>query len=185
MYYAYGIFDNVNLEAQNGALTVSGEVTQPFKKTDIGNILERVKGVAALQNNLEVLPTSMFDDRLRLQLARAIYGNPFFTPYRNLALPPIHIIVKNGNVTLEGRGELNHGPYRGRDGGQSYRALLLRREQSSGSERLRDWLNFPPLPALRKFSAGNFFEGGEQAHEFEQTEIDFTSAFRICSLRRR
>ena len=37
-----------------------------------------------------------------LQLARAIYGNPLFTPYRNLALPPIHIIVKNGNVTLEG-----------------------------------------------------------------------------------
>jgi len=102
MYYAYGIFDNVNLEAHNGALTVSGQVTQPFKKSDIGNILERVPGVAALQNNLEVLPTSMFDDRLRLQLARAIYGNPLFTPYRNLALPPIHIIVKNGNVTLEG-----------------------------------------------------------------------------------
>jgi osmotically-inducible protein OsmY len=102
MYHAYGIFDNVNLEAHNGALTVSGQVTQPFKKSDIGNILERVPGVAALQNNLEVLPTSMFDDRLRLQLARAIYGSPLFTPYRNLALPPIHIIVKNGNVTLEG-----------------------------------------------------------------------------------
>jgi osmotically-inducible protein OsmY len=102
MYYAYGMFDNVNLEADHGALTVSGQVTQPFKKSDIGNILERVPGVAELQNNLEVLPTSMFDDRLRLQLARAIYGNPLFSPYRNLALPPIHIIVKNGNVTLEG-----------------------------------------------------------------------------------
>ena len=100
MYYAYGIFDNVNLEAHNGTLTVSGQVTQPFKKTDMGNILERVKGVAALQNNLEVLPLSTFDDRLRLQLARAIYGNPFFMHYANLALPPIHIIVKNGNVTL-------------------------------------------------------------------------------------
>ena len=56
MYYAYGIFDNVNLETHNGTLTVSGQVTQPFKKTDMGKILERVKGVAALQNNLEVLP---------------------------------------------------------------------------------------------------------------------------------
>ena len=56
MYYAYGIFDNVDLEVNNGTLTVSGQVTQPFKKTDIGRILERVKGVAALQNDLEVLP---------------------------------------------------------------------------------------------------------------------------------
>lgn len=102
MYYAYGIFDNVNLEIQNGTLTVSGQVTQPFKKTDMGKILERVKGVAALQNNLEVLPLSNFDDRLRLQVARTIYGDPYFIQYTNQALPPIHIIVKNGNVTLEG-----------------------------------------------------------------------------------
>ena len=102
MYFAYGIFDNVELAAHSGTLTVSGQVTQPFKKTDMGKILERVKGVAALQNNLEVLPLSNFDDRLRLQVARAIYGDPFFLNYANQALPPIHIIVKNGNVTLEG-----------------------------------------------------------------------------------
>ncbi|MGA2984753.1 MAG: BON domain-containing protein [Terriglobia bacterium] len=102
MYYAYGIFDNVELAAHNGTLAVSGQVTQPFKKTDMGNILERVKGVAALQNDLEVLPVSNFDDRLRQQVARAIYGDPFFIRYANQALPPIHIIVKNGNVTLEG-----------------------------------------------------------------------------------
>jgi hyperosmotically inducible periplasmic protein len=102
MYYAYGIFDNVNLEAQGGRLIVYGQVTQPFKKSDIGNILTRVKGVAGLANNLEVLPTSMFDDRLRLQVAQAIYGNPYFIHYADQAEPPIHIIVKNGNVTLEG-----------------------------------------------------------------------------------
>jgi hyperosmotically inducible periplasmic protein len=102
MYYAYGIFDNVELQAQGGTLTVSGQVTQPFKKTDMGRLLERVKGVAVLQNNLEVLPVSSFDDRLRLQVARAIYGDPFFIHYANQALPPIHIVVKNGNVTLYG-----------------------------------------------------------------------------------
>ncbi len=102
MYYAYGIFDNVDLEAHNGTLTVSGQVTQPFKKPDMGKILERVKGVAVLENNLEVLPASMFDDRLRLQVSRAIYGDPYFIHYADQALPPIHIIVKNGNVTLEG-----------------------------------------------------------------------------------
>jgi len=102
MYYAYGIFDNVDLSAHKGTLTVSGQVSQPFKKTDMGNILERVKGVAALENNLEVLPNSMFDDRLRLQVSRAIYRDPYFIHYADQALPPIHIIVKNGNVTLEG-----------------------------------------------------------------------------------
>jgi hyperosmotically inducible protein len=102
MYYAYGIFDNVNLEAQGDKLIVSGQVTQPFKKADMGSILTRVKGVATLVNNLEVLPTSNFDDRLRLAVARAIYGDPFFLHYADQPLPSIHIIVKNGNVTLEG-----------------------------------------------------------------------------------
>jgi osmotically-inducible protein OsmY len=102
MYYAYGVFDYVTPEVQNGTLVVNGYVTQPFKKVDLGRILERVKGVSAVQNNLEVLPNSQFDDRLRLQLARAIYGNANFTPYRNLAQPPIRIIVKNMHVTLEG-----------------------------------------------------------------------------------
>lgn len=102
MYFAYGIFDNVELAVHNGTLTVTGQVTQPFKRSDMGRILERVKGVAFLQNNLEVLPLSNFDDRLRLQVARAIYSDPNFVNYRNQARPPIHIIVKDGNVALEG-----------------------------------------------------------------------------------
>jgi hyperosmotically inducible protein len=102
MYYAYGIFDNIDLAAQGDKLIVSGQVTQPFKKSDIGNFLTRVRGVATVENDLEVLPVSLFDDRLRWAVARAIYGDPFFVHYANQALPPIHIIVKNGNVTLEG-----------------------------------------------------------------------------------
>ena len=102
MYYAYGIFDNINLAAQGYKLIVSGQVTQPFKKSDMGHFLARVRGVAEVENNLEVLPTSIFDDQLRLQLARAIYGDPFFVHYANRSLPPIHIVVKNGNVALEG-----------------------------------------------------------------------------------
>jgi len=101
-YYAYTIFDNVNLQLQDGRLAVSGQVTQPFKKSDIANFLAHIKGVAELDDNLEVLPTSQFDDRLRLAVARAIYRDPFFVRYGDQALPPIHIIVKNGSVTLEG-----------------------------------------------------------------------------------
>jgi hyperosmotically inducible protein len=102
MYYGYTIFDNVQLEAKGDNLIVSGQVTQPFKKSDLGNILSRVRGVANLENNLEVLPLSTFDDQLRFALARAIYGRSGFELYAVQANPPIHIIVKNGNVTLEG-----------------------------------------------------------------------------------
>jgi hyperosmotically inducible protein len=101
-YYAYTIFDNIDLQLQDGRLVVSGQVTQPFKKSDIGNFLAHIKGVAELDNNLEVLPNSQYDDRLRMVIARAIYRDPFFVHYAGQALPPIHIIVNNGNVTLEG-----------------------------------------------------------------------------------
>ncbi len=101
-YYAYTIFDNIELGMQGDTLIVNGQVTQPFKKGDLGNILAHIRGVAELQNNLEVLPVSNFDDAARVQIARAIYGDPYFVYYGNQALPPIHIIVKNGNVTLVG-----------------------------------------------------------------------------------
>jgi len=102
MYPRYTIFDNIELRADGNTLVVSGQVTQPFKKSDLGIILAHVRGVAGLENNLEVLPTSNFDDQIRVRVARAIYGDPLFLRYRNQALPPIHIIVKNGNVRLVG-----------------------------------------------------------------------------------
>jgi hyperosmotically inducible periplasmic protein len=64
--------------------------------------MEHIGGVAMLTNGLEVLPVSQFDDELRVEIARAVYDDPNFIYYRNQAIPPIHIIVDNGNVTLEG-----------------------------------------------------------------------------------
>ncbi len=101
-YYAYTIFDNIALDVQGGRLAVNGQVTQPYKKQDLGNILSHIKGVAEFDNNLEVLPVSQFDNSLRAAVARAIYNDPVFVQYGRQALPSIHIIVKNGNVTLEG-----------------------------------------------------------------------------------
>jgi len=101
-YYAYTIFDNITLEVEGDRLAVNGQVTQPYKKQDIANFLAHVKGVAELDNNLEVLPVSEYDDSLRMAIARAIYNDPYFIHYRDQALPPIHIVVKNGNVSLEG-----------------------------------------------------------------------------------
>jgi osmotically-inducible protein OsmY len=101
-YYAYTIFDGIQLEADGNSLVLKGQVTQPYKKSDLGNILAHIKGVTNFQNDLEVLPVSNFDDHLRLSIARAIYRDPYFIHYAVQAVPPIHIIVDNGNVTLEG-----------------------------------------------------------------------------------
>lgn len=101
-YPFFTIFDNVVLAAQGNHLTVSGQVTQPYKKQDIGGYLEHIKGVTEFTNNLTILPESPIDDGIRLAIARAIYNDPYFVNYANQAIPPIHIIVNNQNVTLEG-----------------------------------------------------------------------------------
>ena len=59
-------------------------------------------GVTAVVNNLKELPVSQFDDQLRVRIARAIYGSSHFRGYGSMVNPPIHIIVENGRVTLEG-----------------------------------------------------------------------------------
>jgi len=103
MYPFYDIFDWVQGEVKNGVVTLSGQVRLPQRKNDYGNLASRVRGVKMVQNELEVLPLSGFDDQIRLRLARAIYGTAAIgTRYGFQAQPPIHIIVKDGNVTLRG-----------------------------------------------------------------------------------
>lgn len=101
-YYAYTIFDHLTLQTDGNRLIIAGEVDQPFKKGDIGNFLAHIKGVSELTNNIQVLPTSNYDDELRIAIARSIYNDPYFVRYGDQANPPIHIVVKNGNVTLYG-----------------------------------------------------------------------------------
>ena len=102
MYPRYTIWDNVAVRVREGEVELTGQVSQPFKKADLGRLAQRVPGVRSVTNQLEVLPTSFFDDRLRLQIARAIYRDPVLSRYAIQAIPPIHIIVDNGRVTLEG-----------------------------------------------------------------------------------
>ncbi len=102
MYPRYTIWDNVKLNVREGNLELLGQVSQPFKKADLERLALRVPGVASVTNRLEVLPTSFYDDQLRVQVARAIYGHPALSRYAIQAVPPIHIIVNNGQVTLEG-----------------------------------------------------------------------------------
>jgi hyperosmotically inducible protein len=102
MYPQYTIWDSVNFRVENGKVELLGAVSQPFKKDDLGRIAKAVPGVTSVTNDLKVLPLSPMDDRLRLQVARAIYGSSALFNYAMQPLPPIHIIVENGHVTLEG-----------------------------------------------------------------------------------
>jgi len=102
MYPRYSIFDDIGFSVDEGRVELLGEVSQPFKKAELGQIAQRVPGVTSLSNELKVLPLSPMDNRLRLQVARAIYRDPVLSRYGMQPVPPIHIIVENGHVTLEG-----------------------------------------------------------------------------------
>jgi hyperosmotically inducible periplasmic protein len=101
-YSWFTIFDNVETQVNDGVVVLHGKVTMPYKRSDLEKRVARVDGVKQVVNKIEVLPVSQFDDQLRRQLARAIYGNPAFRPFASMVNPPIHIIVDRGRVTLEG-----------------------------------------------------------------------------------
>jgi hyperosmotically inducible periplasmic protein len=99
----FGVFDDLGFTVNGSTVTLLGEVTRPTLKSDAGNVVKRVEGVTNVVNNIEVLPLSPDDDRIRRGVYRAVYGDPSLsTRYGFQALPSIHIIVKNGHVRLEG-----------------------------------------------------------------------------------
>ena len=99
----YGVFDNLAYKVSgDGTVTLEGQVTRPTLKSDAENVVKKIEGVDRVDNQIQVLPTSPADDRIRMATYRAIYGNDVLSQYALRAVPPIHIIVNNGNVTLEG-----------------------------------------------------------------------------------
>lgn len=102
-YTRFTIFDDVRVQfGEDDVVVLTGKVTMPFKKDDIGRIVAHVAGVSAVRNEIGVLPVSPFDDELRARIARAIYGHASFWHYAAMANPPIHIVVERGHVTLTG-----------------------------------------------------------------------------------
>ena len=98
----YGIFDSLSYRVDGGTVTLFGQVARPSLKRDAEARVKDIEGVTQVINQIEVLPTSPSDDSLRRALHRAIYSKEPLQRYAMGAVPPIHIIVKNGNVTLEG-----------------------------------------------------------------------------------
>lgn len=98
----YNIYDNLMFRVDGNTVTLMGQVNRPMLKSDAEAIVKRIPGVERVANQIEVLPLSSFDDRIRWSVARAVYGHSALNRYAAGAVPPIHIIVKNGNVSLEG-----------------------------------------------------------------------------------
>jgi len=96
------VFDNIAYQVNGYDVTLLGQVTRPVVKSDAEHAVKSIEGVEKVTNQIEVLPPSSFDDGLRIQLFRAIYGFPSLQRYALPVVKPIRIIVKSGHVTLEG-----------------------------------------------------------------------------------
>jgi hyperosmotically inducible periplasmic protein len=96
------MFNNFALQVHNGDVTIDGQARTDSDRDSALGIVETTKGVKNVVDNIKVLPTSNFDDDLRVNIARAIYGNPALRKYANDPQAPIRIVVDNGHVTLAG-----------------------------------------------------------------------------------
>jgi hyperosmotically inducible protein len=101
-YPHFTIFDDVTITVKDRAVTLTGRVTEQMKHDELGARIAKVDGVRQVVNNIGVLPSSPLDSELRQRIAKAIYGNPSFVRYTSMTVPPIHIVVENGHVTLTG-----------------------------------------------------------------------------------
>src|ERR1700681_4780020 len=98
----YGVFDNLAYRVDGSKVTLFGQVREPKLKSDAEKAVKSIEGVSTVDNEIEVMPLSGSDDGIRLAVYRAVYSQSALQRYQMGAVPPIHILVKNGDVTLEG-----------------------------------------------------------------------------------
>lgn len=98
----FGVFDNIAFKVDGSNVTLLGQVVRPSLKSDAENAIKHIEGVDKIDNQIEVLPPSPMDDRIRIRLFRSIYQYPSLQKYALGVQKPIRIIVKNGHVSLEG-----------------------------------------------------------------------------------
>ncbi|HEY6371755.1 MAG TPA: BON domain-containing protein [Candidatus Sulfotelmatobacter sp.] len=98
----FGVFDYIAFKVDGSTVTLLGQVVKPVTKSDAQNSVKRIEGVEKVDNQIEVLPPSSMDDRLRQRLFHAIYQYSALQRYELGVQKPIRIIVKSGRVTLEG-----------------------------------------------------------------------------------
>lgn len=98
----YSVFDNLEYKVEGTKVTLIGQVVNPVLKDDAASAVKHIEGVTEVDNQITVLPLSPMDDQIRRAEYRAIYSYPSLQMYAVRSVAPIHIIVNNGHVTLEG-----------------------------------------------------------------------------------
>ena len=98
----YSVFDNLAYRVEGNTVYLYGQVVSLGLKSDAEAAVKHIEGVEKVVNNIEGLPPSSDDDRIRRAEYRAIYGADGLSKYAWGATPSIHIIVKHGHVTLVG-----------------------------------------------------------------------------------
>jgi hyperosmotically inducible protein len=98
----YSVFDNLAFRVEGDTVILEGQVVRPTLKSDAEAAVKNIEGIGRVVNNIEVLPPSPMDDQIRRAVYRAIFGDPALSRYAESAVPSIHVIVKNGHVTLVG-----------------------------------------------------------------------------------
>jgi osmotically-inducible protein OsmY len=99
---AYKVFDLLTYRVEGGTVTLLGQVTKPALKVAAEKAVKQIEGVRGVVDRIDVLPASAADDRLRLAVYVATYGNLDLNQYALRAIAPVHIIAEKGKVTLEG-----------------------------------------------------------------------------------
>ena len=98
----YDVYDNLYFRIDGRTVTLLGQTPNPSTKSSAGNVVKHIEGVDNVVNNIEVLPPSSADERIRRATYKAIYSYGPLFKYSHAPVPPIHIIVKSGRITLEG-----------------------------------------------------------------------------------
>jgi osmotically-inducible protein OsmY len=98
----FGIFDNLSYRVDGNTVTLYGQVRDAIVKDAAESSVKRLEGVERVDNKIQILPASFSDDRIRAQVARAVFSDPGLSSYANEPVAPIHIIVSNGHVDLVG-----------------------------------------------------------------------------------
>jgi hyperosmotically inducible protein len=132
-YPAYGVFDSIDVDVRERAVTLSGRVTDSRKREDVENLVRRIDGLKTLTNGIGVLPVSQSDDELRYRVARSIYNHPMFWIHGQRSIPPIHIVVERGRITLTGVA-----------GNEAERAMAMSLAQVPGALGVTDRLRVAP-----------------------------------------
>jgi hyperosmotically inducible protein len=96
------IFDNLQYKVDGSKVKLKGQVRNAVLKDSAEKTVKSIEGVESVDNQIEVLPPSPIDDKIRIQVARAIFNDDRLFRYSMGSVPPVHIIVKGGHVTLEG-----------------------------------------------------------------------------------